>query len=657
MGIKRYTSIFTSVLTALAVLGAAGCNGYLNVVPDDGMASVEKAFNLRSRAIQYLATCYSYLPHDGESGADPALLGSDEFWDLYGRIVSNTSGRVPSTMSNIARGNMSANYVYSNNWASLYQGIRCCDILIENVDRVPDMDETEKIQWKAEADFLKAYFHFELVRKWGPIPVIYESLPIDTDVEHVRLFRNTIDECFDHILGLLDKAEPNLPLTVISSEFGRVSQSVCAAFRARVAVYAASPLFNGNEEEASLVDKRGTRLFPAKSEADKLARWTYAMEACEHALDVCENEASYQLFTKEDLDFRMVDSLKTTLALRDAFNLRSNIDANSANREVIWGNTQSSSSLMLYFQRLCQPILSEYTDMLGGYRFIGVPLKIAEQFYTSNGLPISNDSQWASINPYETRSGDAQHSFFIEDGHSTAKLNFNREPRFYAFLGFDGGKWLGQLANFNDLAPEDVPTLFCRLGSAHGKTTSETGPVTGYFPKKLFPNSSRWTAANTFSSYYFAWPNIRLVDLYLLYAEAINEAEGPAGPHSAELFSRLDAVRARAGIPDVKTSWDEYSNMPGYYNSQVGMRDIIHKERLNELAFECHRFWDLRRWKEAAAEYEKGIYGFTVTASVPEDYCTRQFIYEQKFGLKDYFWPIPISFIEVNNNLVQNIGW
>jgi hypothetical protein len=75
------------------------------------------------------------------------------------------------------------------------------------------------------------------------------------------------------------------------------------------------------------------------------------------------------------------------------------------------------------------------------------------------------------------------------------------------------------------------------------------------------------------------------------------------------------------------------------------------------LAFESQRFWDIRRWKEAPAEYQKGIYGFDITASAPEEYYVKKFIYEQKFGLKDYFWPIPTSYIEVNPNLVQNIGW
>ena len=87
------------------------------------------------------------------------------------------------------------------------------------------------------------------------------------------------------------------------------------------------------------------------------------------------------------------------------------------------------------------------------------------------------------------------------------------------------------------------------------------------------------------------------------------------------------------------------------------MREILHRERQNELVFESQRFWDIRRWKTAPSEYLKNIYGFTVTGSAPEDYYVRQLITTQRFGLKDYFWPISTYYLERNPNLVQNIGW
>jgi hypothetical protein len=87
------------------------------------------------------------------------------------------------------------------------------------------------------------------------------------------------------------------------------------------------------------------------------------------------------------------------------------------------------------------------------------------------------------------------------------------------------------------------------------------------------------------------------------------------------------------------------------------MRAIIHRERLIELCFESQRFWDIRRWKEAPQEYQKGIYGYTMTGSSPEDYYVKNLVATQTFGLKDYFWPIYTSYIYKNPNLVQNLGW
>ena len=655
---KRFYYRLAMVLAAtILLLGLSGCDKYLNVVPDDGIPTIDMSFNLRSTAIRYLSTCYSYMPLDGAPAGDSAFLTGDELWDLVGRVVSNTSTRVPNTYFQLARGiAQSSKSVIANDWPSMYQGIRCCDILIDNIERVPDMTRTEKQQWKAEVTFLKAYYHFNLIRKWGPVPIIRESLPMDADIETVRVHRAPIDTCFNFVLELLDKAMPDLPLTNVSNdEYGRITQAICAAFKARVAVYAASPLFNGNEEEATLVDKDGTQLFPQKTAEEKLERWKYAMTACKEAIETCDKAERWlydvnDLLTLPKFSTTLSDTLKRTLALRAAMSHR-------WNHELIWGNTQTGAQIQ-YFQQWTMPNMTDYTHTTWGYNIIGVPLKIVDQFYTRNGLPTGNDLDWEGANLMELREGTPDHSYYLQEGYTTARMNFQREPRFYAFLGFDGGKWLDMLPAYNEITVDDIPHIECRNGSKFGKGGSEVGPVTGYFPKKLCPPlQCAVTGANASTTYWYPWPMMRLADLYLLYAVAINEAEGPNGPHSEDLFKYLDAVRARAGIPDVKTAWEEHSNNPGYYNSQYGMRNIIHRERLIELCFESQRFWDIRRWKEAPAEYQKGIYGFTLVGSTAEDYYVRKLVASQSFGLKDYFWPIQTSYIDRNPNLVQNLGW
>ncbi len=654
---NKRTDIIKKIKLAALVLivGLTACNKYLNVVPDDGMATIETAFNLRSTAIRYLGTCYSYMTEEGASQYDPALLGGDELWDLVGRKVTNTSGRVPSNMFQIARGLQNATTVYGNDWAYMYQGIRCCDILVENIDDVPDMQEWEKKQWKAEVKFLKAYYHFNLIRKWGPIPIIRESLPIDATIEEVRVFRDPIDECFDFVIELLDEAIPDLPLENASvDEYGRVNQAIAAALKARVMVYAASPLFNNNVDQASLIDSRGVQLFAqGKSETEQLKRWENAVEACKTAIDLAE-QANKKLY-QYDNSYRVNDTLFLDFTLRGMMCQR-------WNEEIIWGNTQTNWTQLSMWQRLTVPNLQYkslgWKESLSCYAFIGVPLKIAEQFYTRNGLPLNFDKDRQGVNELSLREGDAAHAYYIEQGYITAQLNFDREPRFYAFLGFDGGKWVGALTSYNDLQPGDIFTVENRMGKALAKSSGESGPVTGYYAKKMYPYRNRMSADNSaLSTYWYPWPMIRLADLYLLYAEAINEAEGPTGPRSAEMFKYINAVRERAAIPDVKTSWDVHSTSPGRYNTKAGMREIIHRERLNELAFESQRFWDLRRWKEASLEYSKNIYGFRVLSFTPEEYYKKLLIAEQPFAQRDYFWPIQTATLERNPNLLQNLGW
>lgn len=251
---KFFKNITISLLAAASLYGVNGCNKFLDVVPDDGLASIETAFNLRSTAIRYLATCYSYMTNDGVAGQDSGMLTGDDLWDLDSRVTTYLYNKNYASFP-IAKGLQSAAICYNSDWKSMYEGIRCCDILVENIDKVPDMNEDEKQQWKAEVSFLKAYYHFNLIRKWGPVPIIRESLPIDSNVEEVRVYRDNIDDCFDFVLDLLDEALPYLPIVNPSDdELGRVTKPICAALKAKVAVYAASPLFNGNEEEASLVD-------------------------------------------------------------------------------------------------------------------------------------------------------------------------------------------------------------------------------------------------------------------------------------------------------------------------------------------------------------------------------------------------------------------
>ncbi len=625
---KHYKHFYMIICTLFILI--TSCD-YLDVIPDN-VATIDNAFSMRYEAEKYLFTCYSYMPKDGNTGQDPAMEGGDEIW----RIVSRGG-----TMFNIARGFQNISSPYGDTWHQLYQGLRDCNIFLENIGRVPDIPEVEKKQWIAEVKFLKAYYHFYLVRMYGPIPLIKENLPIDAGVEEVKVFRDPVDSCFSYIVQLIDEATGDLPLNTlnIQDEAGRINQIIALSFKAKVLVYAASPLFNGNTDQVTLKNPDGTALFNTTYSKEK---WDVAIVACREAIEACE-QAALTLYehTPNYQQFKLTDTIRTQLSIRNSVCER-------WNDEIIWANTQSYSGVQAV---ALPPMDTRYPENYAPRGELSPPLKIAEMFYSENGVPIDEDKTWDYGNRYDLRTAGHNDRLYVREGYTTANLHFNRESRFYASLGFDGGIWYGQ-GNYDDKKDLELFYPKTKMGEYNGRQ-SDRSTVTGYFIKKLIHFENVVSQGTNYTVNNYPWPIIRLSDLYLLYAEALNESEGP-GP---EVHRYLNLVRQRAGLPTVEDAWDNYSNNPQKYTTQNGLRDIIHRERLIELAFEGHRFWDLRRWKESARVLNAPIKGWNAAEENPATYYVPVTLFDQKFGLKDYFWPIRDAHIVSNRNLVQNIGW
>jgi hypothetical protein len=283
-------------------------------------------------------------------------------------------------------------------------------------------------------------------------------------------------------------------------------------------------------------------------------------------------------------------------------------------------------------------------------------MKLAEKYYSNRGVPINEDKEWASNGWYSNRyllrpepSAGAE-KYLVKEGQQTAYLHYNREVRFYASIGFDRGIYFGNgYTNF----PVDVHHCEARSKEYSGRYSNYDFSRTGYFAKKMHSYKNALTANNTGVEYY-PFPIMRLADLYLLYAEALNEYSGPG----TEVFKYLDLVRARVGLEGVKDSWEKYSNKPQNPNNKETLREIIHQERTIELALEGERFWDIRRWKKinelneqplgwnALGETAEDFYRVTVVAPTPVE-----------FSVKDYFWPIKEYELSVNKKLIQNYGW
>lgn len=617
----------------LLSVGIVSCD-YLDLVPDN-VPTIDNAFTMRSEAEKYLFTCYSYLPKDADINSNPALSGGDEIWEL-------TDESLATQFARLAKGNQNIINPIGAQWGRCYQAIRDCNIFLENIGKVPDLENEEKRQWIAEVKFLKAYYHFILLRNYGPIPIVKENKPISSTVNDVKVYRDPVDDCFAYIAELIDEAKDDLPSIINDPKYlGKITKPVAYAMKAKILTYAASPLFNGNTDQATLKNNNSNE--PLFNQTYSEEKWEKAAEACKEAIVACET-ANIKLYEHPAFyqGFNLTDTIRTQMSLRLAITQR-------WNDEIIWGNTQSwMGDMQTYGAPDWAPSSQARVWMDNKY---DAPMKIAEEFYTEHGVPINEDKTWEYNDRYKTRAATGDEKLYVKNGYTTANLNFKREPRFYAWLGFDGGIWYGQ-GRYDDKQPDDLYCLKTKLGQAQGYYSRFGGPITGYSLKKLI-HLENLRSPTGYTVIKYPWPLLRLADLYLLYAECLNEANGP----SEEALKYIDYVRKRAGVLSVEDAWPAYSKFPDKYKTKAGFREIVQTERLIELSFEANRFWDLRRWKRAIREMNQPIKGWNVGGSTVATFYHPVLIFSQTFRLRDYFWPIAEGELTKNPNLIQNIGW
>lgn len=640
--------IKTIVLCGLLAL--SGCNKFMDVVPDN-VAELDQAFSMRTMAERFLFTCYSWLPRGNEFAENAALLAGDEFW------LNSTTNFGQGSWPNwyIAMGGQNVNSPLLNYWDGntggmpLWRGIRECNIFLENIDRVPDMDQLEKDRWAAEVTFLKAYYHYYLLRMYGPIPIVDENIPTFEDPENVFYERQPIDEVFAYIVGKIDGAMPALMEDVMqpAQETGRVTQVVAKAMKAEMLVTAASPLFNGNTDYPNYTNAAGQPLFNATYDAGK---WQLAATACLAAIQAAEavGKRLYRWVPPSNMLVTPQQSTINQMSIRQAVTEREN------NPESIWVNNRSSalnSQGTAFMPRSVDPARVN-NNATGGY--MAPTLNMVLKFYSKNGVPIEEDYTWDYENRFELREvplGESPYQYNLVPGHTTVGLHFDREDRFYGALAFDGGRYF--MSNHtDDLQAYTLNSLPGGNTAATNSPTSYSG--TGYTPKKLVSYFNViGEQQGSFTAYGYPFVMMRLGNLYLLYAEALNEVNGP----TEEVYAYLDRIRERSGLGGVLESWSDYSTNPQKPYSKDGLREIIHQERTIELAFESQRFWDLRRWKRAQEELNTPIYGWDILQQEPQTYYRRVVMYTRSFTLRDYFWPISINELRRNSNLLQSPLW
>jgi len=665
------------ILTCIFLITFMGCNQYLDILPDDKPV-LEDAFKDQYNAEKYLFTCYASLPDFVSPMTTLGISGGGDI--IYNEL--NTGGGLsagpPAPMMAFLKGNNTTN-PYANFWDGLngaseniWQGIRHCNVFLEHIrveDGGPrDLDEMLREQWIAEVKTIKAYLHYYLFQLYGPIPIVDKVIPIAAKGEELAIYREPVDEVVNYIVGTLDEATESLPdlnqLDVVS-EYGRFTKTIARCVKAKTLVLAASPLFNNNNYYSGFTDNRGIELFPT---GDSRQRWERALQACDEAARSAEADGATILISTDGGNnaIRGINSTNINDTTKAMVSLRQAV-TEPWNAEIIWGTNESTTVLQRWSTMLSN---DEWFNLAGsGGSDIGQrhapTMNVVEAFYSSHGIPIEEDADWENKgwyeNRYNTQLPDEEHSkYFIKRGEETAILHFNRELRFYASVGFDGGIWEGREKTLTEAS---FPNMMRYFGSGfkHGETYGGY-PYSGYLAKKLSHLRTTYTESRiTLISQPYSFPIIRLADIYLLLAECLNEVGGPTKSDSKgqNAFYYLDMIRARSGMEGVVDSWEKYA-LAAYKtkpNDVNGLRDIIHRERLNELAFEGHFYYDVRRWLLAEEILNKPILGWNKDGENKADFYNVRVLLQPRFSMKDYLMPIRTNTLLQNGNLVQNPGW
>ncbi|MFV0566234.1 MAG: RagB/SusD family nutrient uptake outer membrane protein [Flavobacteriaceae bacterium] len=590
------------------------CSDYLDIVPED-ITTLDDAFKTPGAALNFLYSVYGYMPRENDMFDAIGLWGTDEIvtpWDRSWYYAKR-----------LMKGELNSSDPFFDYWTSsgdidMYDGIRQAYIFLNNIDKAPDFTAAEVRRMKGEATFLIAYYHFILLRQYGPIALIDSEISLDAEGEEFYPERRPYDECVDFIAAKFDEATTLLPTNVSSSrELGRINKSIAKAVKARMLLYAASPLFNGNAEfYADFKNVDGVEQMISTSYDEN--KWVLAANANKDAIDTA-------LGVGHDLFESTITG--ATEAEQGTLNYRYSM-VEPWNNEVIWG--YSIAEPYYGWQRHSMPRV----DGLA-YNGQACSLSMVETFYTENGLPIDVDPNY-----------DAYYAgnklVLAADGIPV--LHHNREPRFNAVVGYDRGVF--EVNEINQV-------LYMRQGEANGWTTGSANySPTGYLVKKGVHPQSTITQSNT-SLIRYPWPLVRLAELYLNYAEALNEAYGTA--RHVEVIQYLDLVRERSKIPGVLASWALVGKTAF---TKDEMRAIIQQERNIELCYEGHRVWDVRRWKQGDTYFNTNAEGLSIQESAAADFYTITDAEVRVFeSPRDYLFPIRINELEKNTNLVQNPNW
>ena len=619
----------------------------------DNTIEMGSLFENRERALNALSTCYRYIPNQEKLHWSMSLAG-DEWVTRLDADYSNSMNL--SRGERLMRGWNSSNTPILSYWAGsggaegLYEGIRICNIFFENIENVPNLTPAERVDWIAQVKVLKAYYHYYLIRLYGPIVIADQNLEPYSSVEDVRQERQTVDSCFNYVLGIIDNVlkEDHLAIERDVANYGQIDQQIARAIKAEVLLTRASPLFNGNREfYSNFKGKNGNLLFPMEYDAEK---WKEALDAANDAILFAKQRGKKIYKYEKQPKFWDMENFQTSEIIQYAYNERFSI-VEPWNDEIIWGFSnldytgQGGFAHATNMRSVANPTEAGYA-----WQWLGADYRMLELYYSKNGVPIEDDITYGYDDRFQivTIPGDNYHKGYMQQGEKTIKLHLNREPRFYAWLAVDRSIW-----RTHDLA-NDVKMRYNEFPGGRGSQHTTDFYWSGIGVKKfVHPESGTGHWARVVK---FPYPIIRLSDLYLMYAEAYNEYHGPGQP----AYDMLNEIRERGGLAPVEKVWSNAGIVknPGKHLTKEGLREIIHRERSIELSFEGKRYFDILRWKKASIYFTSPMKGWNTTGVDPDQYYVLMTLQPRVWQTpRDYLMPLPLWDLNRNPNLVQNPGW
>jgi starch-binding outer membrane protein, SusD/RagB family len=602
---------------ALAALLLCSCEklefGNEFLEKDDSGADVTKdtIFNSYLYANRYLSSAYFSLPYglpnaETNKGFKMAIDILESLTDLN-HTYSLTWGTVNKTYYNMAYNAtiesvkpFETKYSFSGrgNWAA----IRTCWNIIENADRIPPDDKTpaailkrkEQIKMmKGEARMIIALHYCDMYRHYGGLPWVDRTYAA---TEIPQLKRLTSLETLNKIVALIEEAEDDLPWAIANkNDDGRFTKAAAIGLKARILLFGASPLFNN---ASPYLEGEASSKFYTWHGGYDASLWRRAAEASKELLDQAEANG-----------YKLVNTGNYRKDFQDAYYKR-------GNGEVLISTRVRFAGLDFWNRSYI------FTQAASEYGIAHPTKEYVDMFPMANGLKTTDVGSGFDKNyPYA-----------------------NRDPRLYETVLVNGDpQYQGRTAEMFQVGDGNTSAL-------NGSETRFGAPLTrtGFKIRKFLLDTDRFFATNT-RGLPVHWPYLRLAEIYLSYAEALNEVNG--GP-TAEAYEAVNMVRNRVGLGNLKTglSKDQFTE------------EII-TERALEFGYEEVRWYDLVRRKMDKV-FTKKLHGEITIATNP---AKTTFRYETKelpkrgwtetFSPKWYLSAFPATEVNKGYGLIQNPGW